>query len=248
MPKSIKFTYMWILAFLCSQSLFSLNDEAIVQKINQCIQKKDYLEAAKVAEQYIKNLKEIQQSDRIVKYYFYVESNLDKLDLVLDTIYRNTNSLNFRFHALVFILIEKSLLTGDYTLGTKWGAIYKKHARSKKKKYYRGLYFYACHLYKQNEKLLAMELIEFVLREKPKKNLKDKLTLLKILHYKNEYQFMVESKNFIKKNPDSNYVDFVFVNMIQNVKNTNIDKYNSLRSDFFVEHKDSMLYEKVNKM
>jgi hypothetical protein len=59
---------------------------------------------------------------------------------------------------------------------------------------------------------------------------------------------MVESKNFIKKNPDSNYVDFVFVNMIQNVKNTNIDKYNSLRSDFFVEHKDSMLYEKVNKM
>lgn len=238
----------WILVFSFSENLFSLSDEHTLQKINQYIQKKDFLEAAKVAEKYIKNLNEIQQTDRIVKAYFYVESNLDKLDLVLDSIYRSSNKLNFRFHALVFIMIEKSLLSGDYNLGSKWGEVYRKEARSKKKKYYRGLYFYACHLFKQNDKLMAMSLIEFILREKPKKNLRDKLTLLKVLQYKSEFQFMIESKNFIKKNPDSNYVDFVFVNMIQNAKNSNIDKYNSLKLDFFVEHKDSMLYEKVNKM
>lgn len=235
--------------FIYSMEIFSLNDPVVLERIQTHIKKKEFLEASKLAEKHVKSLTELNQSDKIIRYYFLLESNLDKLDLVLESIYKTTDKLNFRFHSLVFILIEKSLLVGDFQLGSKWGEIYKKEARSKKKKYYRGLYYYACHLYKLNDKVAALNVIESVLREKTKKNLTDKITLLKILHYKNEYQFMLQSKNFIKKNPDSNYVDLVFINMIQNAKiNNQKEKFNELKLDFSMEFKDSILQDQVTKM
>ncbi len=235
--------------FLNLLDIFSLNDSIVLEKIQVHVKKKEFIEASKLAEKYIKLLPELDQSDKVIRYYFLLESNLDKLDQALDSIYKTNDKLNFRFHSLVFILIEKSLLQGDYQLGVKWGDIYKKEARSKKKKYYRGLYYFACHLYKMNDKHAALSVIETVLREKPKKNLKDKLTLLKILHYKNEYQFMLESKNFIKKNPDSNYVDLVFVNTIQNAKTNNKkERFIELKLDFSEDYKDSILYDQVTKM
>jgi hypothetical protein len=240
---------LFSILFLFHTNIFSLSDSVVLEKIQSHIQKKEFLEASKIAEKYLKNLPVLDQSDKIIRYYFLLESNLDKLDQALESIYKSTDKLNFRFHSLVFILIEKSLLVGDYQIGVKWGEIYKKEARSKKKKYFRGLYFYACHLYKLNDKVAALTVVEQVLREKTKKNLKDKLTLLKILHYKNEYQFMMESKNFIRKNPDSNYVDIVFVNMIQNIKLIKQkEKLNELKLDFSLEHKDSILYDTVTKM
>lgn len=239
------FLYLSFLSF----PLFSLNDSQTLYQIQQYLKKKDYINATKIAESYIKSLEEIQQNDKIIKIYFRLESDLNKLDILLDSIYKDTDKFNKRFHSLLFIFIEKSLLAGEYSLGVKWGEVYKKEAKSKKKKYYKGLYLYACHLYKRNEKNLAMQMIEFALKEKPKKNLKDKLTLLKLLQYNNDLQFSIESKKILKNNPDSNYADFIFANLIQNYKNQNKkEKLVELKEEFYIEHRDSILYDRVKNL
>ena len=142
--------------------------------------------------------------------------------------------------------MEKALLSEEYEIGAKWGDIYRQEAKSKKRKYIKGLYVYSCLLYKAGKSTLSLSVIDTALKEKPSKKMMDKLKLLRITQLKNDFQVIVESRNYLKNNYESTYADFIFAHMVQAYRNTGKKKkVEELKDEFRKEFGDSILTDKV---
>ena len=241
-----------IFVFLLSSAILfyplfpSSDEESTLSKITEHYKRKNYKEISKIASEYIQKLPELDQDDKVIKFYFHSESDVQKLDTVLDTIYKNTEEVNFRFHNLTYILMEKALLSEEYEIGAKWGDIYRQEAKSKNRKYIKGLYVYSCLLYKAGKSTLSLSVIDTALKEKPSKKMMDKLKLLRITQLKNDFQVIVESRNYLKNNYESTYADFIFAHMVQAYRNTGKKKkVEELKDEFRKEFGDSILTDKV---
>ena len=142
--------------------------------------------------------------------------------------------------------MEKSLLAEQYDIGVKWGDIYRREAKSKKPKYIKGLYLYSCLLYKANRTAISLSVIDSALKEKPSKRIMKKLKLLRIAQLKNDFQVIIESKNFLKNNYDATYADFIFAHMVQAYRNTGKKKrVEQLKEEFRKDFGDSILVDTV---
>ncbi len=238
---------IFVLIYFFSLSLFASADEnPTLKKILELYKRKDYKEITKLANDYIQSKEEISQDDKVIKFYFHTESDLQKLDIVLDKIYKNTDELSSKFHTLNYMLMEKSLLADQYEIGVKWGDIYRREAKSKKPKYIKGLYLYSCLLYKANRSTISLSVIDNALKDKPSKKIANKLKLLRIAQLKNDFQIIIESKNFLKNNYDSTYADFIFVHMVQAYRNTGKKKrVEQLKEEFKKDFGDSILVDTV---
>lgn len=224
----------------------SQDSESTLQRILEHYKRKNHKEISKITAEYIQNSPELDQDDKVIRFYFHTETDVSKLDLVLDTIYKKTDEVSNRFHLLTYILMEKALLAEEYEIGVKWGEVYRKEAKSKKKKYVRGLYLYACLLYKSSQTASSLSVIDSAIKEKPSKKLLDKLKLLRIAQLKNDFQVIVESRNYLKNNSDSIYADFIFAHMVQAYRNTGKKKkVEELKEEFRKDFGDSILTDKV---
>ncbi len=229
-----------------SSFLFPAEDDQTLKRILELYKRKDFKEITKLASEYIRAKEELAQDDKVIKFYFHTENDLQKLDIVLDNIYKNTDELSPKFHALNYMLMEKALLSEQFDIGVKWGDIFRKEAKSKKPKYIKGLYLYSCLLYKANKSAISLSVIDSALKEKPSKKFTSKLKLLRIAQLKNDFQIIVESKNYLKNNYESTYADFIFAHMIQAYRNTGKKKrVEQLKEDFKKDFGDSILVDTV---
>ena len=74
----------------------------------------------------------------------------------------------------------------------------------------------------------------------------EKLKLLRIAQLKNDFQIIVETKNYLKNNYDSNYADVIFAYMIQSYRNVGKKKrVEELKEEFKKDFGDSPLMDKV---
>jgi hypothetical protein len=244
----MKLTFFFLLTclFLCFPLFSSADESPTLKKILELYKRKDFKEITKLAIDYIQNSPELSQDDKVIKFYFHTENDLQKLDLILDKIYKNTDEISPKFHTLNYMLMEKALLAEQYEIGVKWGDIYRKEAKSKKPKYIKGLYLYSCLLYKANRSTISLSVIDSALKEKPSKKITGKLKLLRIAQLKNDFQVIVESKNYLKNNYDTTYADFIFAHMVQAYRNTGKKKrVEQLKEDFKKDFGDSILVDTV---
>jgi hypothetical protein len=224
----------------------SADENPTLKRVLELYKRKDFKEINKIASEYIRSQEELSQDDKVIKVYFHTENDLQKLDTVLDQIYKNTDELSPKFHTLTYMLMEKTLLAEQYDIGVKWGDIYRKEAKSKKTKYIKGLYLYSCLLYKANKSTISLSVIDNALKEKPNKKITGKLKLLRIAQLKNDFQVIVESKNYLKNNYESTYADFIFAHMVQAYRNTGKKKrVEQLKEDFKKDFGDSILVDTV---
>ncbi|MBK8395094.1 MAG: hypothetical protein IPL26_07580 [Leptospiraceae bacterium] len=232
---------------LLTSNLFSSSQEnPTLKKILELYKRKDFKEISRLANDYIQKSEELSQDDKVLKFYFHTESDIRKLDSILDTIYKNTDEVNSKFHILTYMLMEKALLVDEYEIGVKWGDIFRKEAKAKKQRYVKGMYLYSCLLYKAERPLISLSVIDMALKEKPSQKMAEKLKLLRIAQLKNDFQIIVETKNFLKNNYDSNYSDVVFTYMIQSYRNVGKQKrVKELKDEFKKDFGDSPLLEKV---
>jgi len=240
--------FVLIVGFLSfSSAMFASADEnPTLKRVLELYKRKDFKEINKIASEYIRSQEELSQDDKVIKVYFHTENDLQKLDTVLDQIYKNTDELSPKFHTLTYMLMEKTLLAEQYDIGVKWGDIYRKEAKSKKTKYIKGLYLYSCLLYKANKSTISLSVIDNALKEKPNKKITGKLKLLRIAQLKNDFQVIVESKNYLKNNYESTYADFIFAHMVQAYRNTGKKKrVEQLKEDFKKDFGDSILVDTV---
>jgi|GEM_PF-2003075 hypothetical protein len=240
--------FVFIVGFLSfSSAMFASADEnPTLKRVLELYKRKDFKEINKIASEYIRSQEELSQDDKVIKVYFHTENDLQKLDTVLDQIYKNTDELSPKFHTLTYMLMEKTLLAEQYDIGVKWGDIYRKEAKSKKTKYIKGLYLYSCLLYKANKSTISLSVIDNALKEKPNKKITGKLKLLRIAQLKNDFQVIVESKNYLKNNYESTYADFIFAHMVQAYRNTGKKKrVEQLKEDFKKDFGDSILVDTV---
>lgn len=240
--------FVFIVGFLSfSSAMFASADEnPTLKRVLELYKRKDFKEINKIASEYIRGQEELSQDDKVIKVYFHTENDLQKLDTVLDQIYKNTDELSPKFHTLTYMLMEKTLLAEQYDIGVKWGDIYRKEAKSKKTKYIKGLYLYSCLLYKANKSTISLSVIDNALKEKPNKKITGKLKLLRIAQLKNDFQVIVESKNYLKNNYESTYADFIFAHMVQAYRNTGKKKrVEQLKEDFKKDFGDSILVDTV---
>ncbi len=238
--------FILYLALFTSSLLSSSEENPTLKKILDLYKKKDYKEISKVASEYIHKSEDLSQDDKVLKFYFHTENDIRKLDLVLDNIYKNTDEVNSKFHTLTYMLMEKAILVDEYDIGVKWGDIFRKEAKSKKQKYIKGLYLYSCLLYKAERPLISLSVIDTALKEKPSKKMIEKLKLLRIAQLKNDFQIIVETKNYLKNNYDSNYADVIFAYMIQSYRNVGKKKrVEELKEEFKKDFGDSPLMDKV---
>lgn len=222
------------------------SDNPTLKKILDLYKQKDFKEISKVASEYIKAKEDISQDDKVIKFYFHTENDLTKLDALLDKIYKNTEELNSKFHTLSFMLMEKALLAEEYEIGIKWGDIFRREAKSKKPKYIRGLYLYSCLLYKANKNSLSLTVIDNAMKEKTNAKILGKLKLLRIAQLKNDFQIIVESKNYLKNNYDSAYADFIFAHMVQAYRNAGKKKrVEQLKEEFKKDFGNSILVDTI---
>jgi len=165
--------FVFIVGFLSfSSAMFASADEnPTLKRVLELYKRKDFKEINKIASEYIRSQEELSQDDKVIKVYFHTENDLQKLDTVLDQIYKNTDELSPKFHTLTYMLMEKTLLAEQYDIGVKWGDIYRKEAKSKKTKYIKGLYLYSCLLYKANKSTISLSVIDNALKEKPNKKI-----------------------------------------------------------------------------
>ena len=91
---------IFVLIYFFSLSLFASADEnPTLKKILELYKRKDYKEITKLANDYIQSKEEISQDDKVIKFYFHTESDLQKLDIVLDKIYKNTDRKSTRLNS-----------------------------------------------------------------------------------------------------------------------------------------------------
>lgn len=229
------------------QPIFSETEEnPTLKRILELYKQKDFKEISKVASEYIRTKEDISQDDKVIKFYFHTENDLRKLDILLDKIYKDTEELNSKFHSLVYMLMDKALLAEEYEIGVKWGDVYRKEAKSKKAKYFRGLYLYSCLLYKANKNNLSLSIIDSALKDKPNTKIVSKLKLLRIAQLKNDFQIIVESQNYLKNNQETIYADFIFAHMVQAYRNAGKKKrVEQLKEEFKKDFGNSILVDTV---
>jgi predicted Zn-dependent protease len=241
------FFIVMIAKFFFLTSVFASAEESpTLKRAMELYKRKDYKEINKLSSDYIRTQNELNQDDKVIKLYFHTENDLQKLDAILDRLYKNTDDLSSKFHTLTYMLMEKSLLAEQYDIGVKWGDIYRKEAKSRKTKYIKGLYLYSCLLYKANKSSQSLSMIDNALKEKPNKKIVSKLKLLRIAQLKNDFQVIVESKNYLKNNYESTYADFIFAHMVQAYRNTGKKRrVEELKEDFKRDFGDSILVDTV---
>ncbi len=240
------FVFTVVFLFVSSAMFASADENPTLKRVLELYKRKDFKEINKIASEYIRTQEELHQDDKVIKLYFHTENDLQKLDSLLDQIYKNTDEVSSKFHTLTYMLMEKSLLAEQFDIGVKWGDVYRKEAKSKKTKYIKGLYLYSCLLYKANKSSVSLSVIDNALKEKPSKKITSKLKLLRIAQLKNDFQVIVESKNYLKNNYESTYADFIFAHMVQAYRNTGKKKrVEQLKEDFKKDFGDSILVDTV---
>jgi len=135
--------FVFIVGFLSfSSAMFASADEnPTLKRVLELYKRKDFKEINKIASEYIRSQEELSQDDKVIKVYFHTENDLQKLDTVLDQIYKNTDELSPKFHTLTYMLMEKTLLAEQYDIGVKWGDIYRKEAKSKRQSILKGFIY-----------------------------------------------------------------------------------------------------------
>ncbi|HNI26932.1 MAG TPA: hypothetical protein PLJ29_11270, partial [Leptospiraceae bacterium] len=175
----------------------------------QAYMAKDYKVCRLYSEKYIRESAVNDPASQIFKIYFKTESNLIKLDYVLEKFYKENETLPKEFYALVSIFLEKALVSQNLKLGLKWGERYYLEA-AKTKKYFKGLFLYSSLLFLAKEKQRAVSVLTSIDSEKINdEEWKTRLELLRISSLENPKDIIKESKRYLKKHYNEKYSDYL---------------------------------------
>ncbi|MCB1193391.1 MAG: hypothetical protein H7A23_11880 [Leptospiraceae bacterium] len=206
-----------------------------------------YKETLKVCQEYIKNRGSNPYDYRIINIYTETETDIKHLDKTIEDVYTNTKLDKRKMILWMYILLDKALISEQYSIGLKWGKRFKKHAK-RSKLFYQGVYLIAC--IKYSEKVSNLLAINHILtRNLPKTN-KEKFTLLKIGQLSNDDQIIWEANSFLKKYYfKSEFSDFIFFKMIQSYKNKNREaKVQKLKKIFLRDFPDSIFSNRIARL
>ena len=76
----------------------SADENPTLKRVLELYKRKDFKEINKIASEYIRTQEEFNQDDKVIKLYFHTENDLQKLDSLLDQIYKNTDEVSSKFH------------------------------------------------------------------------------------------------------------------------------------------------------
>lgn len=235
------------MGFLIYTSAIFSNNTVTYKKIHSYYTKGKYEDALKFCRQHIKRSKKTKYDFRIINIYANTENNIRALDKVMEEIYLHSNLNKKKMSLWMYILLDKALISGQYSIGFKWGRRFKKYAR-RSRLYFKGIYLIACLRY--SNKASNLLTLNRILTRKLSRKTKEKLTLLKIGQLRNDDQIIWEANSFLKRYySKSKFSDFIFYKMIQSYKNKKrSQKVKKLKAIFLRDFPNSIFTNRIAKL
>jgi len=128
--------------------------------------------------------KEIDGSDcrevnlRFLLIYISSSSNLEEMDSTMESCYNNNKNLDRNFFNSNFLLLERAVVSGNPTIGEKWGYRFRKDG-SISSRYAEGLYLYATLFYQTKKFKDSLFILNLVPLQEPNSILNVKIQRLK---------------------------------------------------------------------
>lgn len=177
-------------------------------------QKKDFLNAARLAKNYLDSQETLSPNDPIVEIYFKTESNLFRLEEFLEKLY--THSEDPVVYTYIYYFLEKCYHAKELQMSEKWGEIFLTEG-GENSYYAKGILAYSGILYLKEEKKKAKQILKAPLFASTKGVLKKRFHLLK-LALKREEKIILSASHFLDKNLQNPYADFVMALIIESYK------------------------------
>lgn len=199
------------LLFFYSFSLFPTTG-SLYKSARMAYNQGQYEECVSLLHNYIHTSETLSSKDRKVILYFITEGNIRKLDTVLNRLYeKERENLGKNFFILIYIFMDKAILSRDYKLAANWGEVFRLYAKPSNL-YLKGMYLYSCILFFiKDYQALQLTLDEALIHESYLRS-KDKFLLLNSAVP--DEGFSVKNKH-IRTAIRSKYRRLIFSNLIR---------------------------------